>query len=98
MYPDVFGNQYKEAEIAKHVSDLSGKWWHALVSRIILSSNPRLDIEAASRGERLAKQNHELTLETLKASENIKMSDDGLDVVLKKLGAKSLLDAIEKKS
>lgn len=99
VYPEQFKSPHKEKIIANYVKDLDAKWWRALVNRMILSSNPRLDIDEAARGERLAKEKLRATRELLSAqdrlSENISAS--GLSDTLKSLGVKSLLEAIEKK-
>lgn len=97
IYPDQFKSKFKEQAVANYVKDLDAKWWKSTVTRMILSSNPRLDIEDAARGERLAKQKLRATQETLDAinmvSRNI--STAGLQNALKSLGVNSLLEAIE---
>lgn len=93
VYAD-FRNTFKEIAVAKAVKDMDPKWWRALVNRIILSSNPRLDIDDAARGERLAKKRAEDTKVLLEAS--VVASENGLSDVLKRMGAGSLLDAVRK--
>jgi len=96
-YPMVFGNQHKEKAIFEYIKDLDAKWWKALSRRILLSSNPRIDIEDAARGERIARKRIEETRILLDVTEKFKdITENGLDDALKKIGANSLLEAIEK--
>lgn len=93
VYAD-FRNTFKEMAVAKAVKDMDAKWWRALVNRIILSSNPRLDIDDAARGERLAKKRAEDTKILLEASSVA--SENGLSDVLNRMGAGSLMEAVQK--
>lgn len=99
IYPDQFKSKFKEQAIANYVKDLDAKWWKAIVTRMILSSNPRLDIDDAARGERLARHKLNSTRELLDAQKELSknISTAGLQDTLKKLGVKSLLEAIEAK-
>jgi hypothetical protein len=99
VYPEHFKSKHKEQAIAAYVRDLDAKWFKAMVTRMILSSNPRLDIEDAARGERLAKQKLRATQETLAAINSVSrnISTAGLQDALKSLGVKSLIEAIETK-
>lgn len=98
VYPQNFSSKFKEQAIANYIKDLDSAWWKALVNRIILSSNPRLDIEDAARGERLARKRYQETkglLATYDALED-KITENGLKNVLEKMGVNSLEDAILK--
>lgn len=99
IYPNHFKNPIKEEMIAKFVMDLDAKWWAAVVKRIVLSSNPNLNIEDVARGERLAKQSQRLTADMIKASEVLgpDITDAGYQSALKQFNANSLLDAVFKK-
>lgn len=99
VYPNIFGNQHKEKAVWAYIKDLDFKWWKNLAERMIVSSNPRFDIEDAARGERLAKEKLRATRELIDAQERLSenISASGLDNVLKSMGAKSLLEAIENK-
>ena len=96
VYPQVFGNDVKRTAVASYIKDLDARWWCALVNRMILSSNPRLDIEDAARGERLARKRVSDTEAMFKLSDKLqeKITDQGLDKALNVIGAQSLLDAI----
>lgn len=96
VYPQNFSSKYKEQAIANYIKDMEASWWKALVNRIILSSNPRIDIEDAARGERNAKRRHQETkglLATFGELED-RISENGLKNVLEKMGASSLEDAV----
>jgi hypothetical protein len=97
VYPEHFKSKHKEQAIANYVKDLDAKWWRAFVNQMILSSNPRLNIDEAARGERLARQKYRSTMELIQAQDAMseKISESGLQDILKSIGAKSLLEAIE---
>jgi len=99
VYPNIFANQHKEKAVWAYIKDLDFKWWKNLAERMIVSSNPRFDIEDAARGERLARQKYLATKELMQAQERLSenISASGLSDTLKSLGVKSLLEAIEKK-
>ena len=99
-FPREFGSIFKELEIYKLVKDLDLPFFKALVRRIVLSSNPKIDIDAAVRGERLARNQSKRTQELLEASDNFdrQASERGYSETLKKLGANNLLEAIAKNS
>ncbi|MEK6772358.1 MAG: hypothetical protein AABY64_00335 [Bdellovibrionota bacterium] len=98
VFPQNFNSKFKEEAIANYIKDMDVRWWKALVNRMILSSNPRLDIDDAARGERIAKKRAEDTRAMLQLNDqlNEKISEDGLNNVLKNLGAKSLEEAVIK--
>lgn len=96
VYPQNFNSDHKQLAIWSYVKDLEIRWWKALVNRMILSSNPRIDIEDAGRGERIAKQRERDTKAMFQLQDQLqdKISENGLEEVLEKLGKKSLVDAI----
>ena len=98
VYPRDFESTFIEIAIGKYIMDLEPRWWATLVNRIILSRNPRLDIEDVARGERLARQKVRDTNALIAMSEKMHkgISEAGLDNALKSFGANSLLDAIKK--
>lgn len=100
IYPTHFDNPIKKRTIYSYIVDLDAKWWFALVNRIILSSNPRVDIQDAAGGERRARKALELTNDMFAAQDNLskEITDRGLKDALAKFGANSLLDAIFKQS
>lgn len=97
-YPDVYGKKFRKDIIAGLVKDLTYKWFSALIKRIALNPHARIDIEEAARAERHAHQAILRSKETIQAMNNLgeQISDGGLDDVMKKLNANSLMDAIEK--
>lgn len=98
IYPQNFSSKFKEQAIFNYIKDLDVKWWKALVNRMILSSNPRLDIDDAARGERNARRRAQDTNAMLRLNDELsdKISATGLEDALKQVGANSLLDAISK--
>lgn len=99
IYPLYFDNIIKKRVVYSYIVDLDKRWWAALVNRIILSSNPRLDIQDAAGGERRARKSVELTYDLLAAQDKLsdQISDRGLERALAQFGANSLLDAVFKK-
>ena len=98
VYPHIFKNEHKEKAVWTYIKDLEGKWWKNIAERMMVSSNPRFDIEDAARGERLARAKHLSTKEIIQAQDAFyrNISTAGLDNALKALGVNSLLEAIEK--
>jgi predicted aconitase len=99
---EVYPQQFPEARnkfIYGEVKDCEAKWWADTVKRIILMGNPRLDISESARTHRLAKNAEENTRAMIEAGDAFdhEASKRGLSDVLKKLGAKSLLEAISKR-
>lgn len=99
VYPYDFGNEFKERAVFNYIKDLEKKWWAALVNRIILSSNPKLNIEEAAQGERRARKSLELTSGVLAMQDKLaeQISENGLSEALKAFGANSLLDVLRQK-
>jgi len=85
--------------IFTEVSDLSARWWADTVKRIILSGNPRIDIGESARANRAAKNSEMRAMAAVRIAngEGELRTDDGLQKVLKSMGANSLLDAISMK-
>ena len=96
VYPHIFGNPFKEQAVAGCVKDMEFHWWNSIVMRIILSSNPKIDIADLARAERLSKDKIKHTMDLIQASENIKtqISQNGLENALKDLNAKNLSEAV----
>lgn len=96
VYPFEFGNEIKEKAIFSYIKDLDKRWWSALVYRIILSSNPKIDISDAARGERNARKQAELTQNIISAQEMLSgnISNEGLEKALAEVGARSLTDIL----
>lgn len=83
--------------IAKTVMDLDHKWWKALVQRMIVAYEPRLNIQDAASGERRAKKQIELTENLSRTTEALtaQIHTETLGQNLEKIGAGSLWEAIE---
>lgn len=97
-FPAQFQSVTRKDLIAKHVISLEVGFWRALVDRMILSNNPRLDIEEAARSERLSRFNQRLAKDAIGAYEVVsqKMTEDGFRDALNKFGATSVWEAIER--
>lgn len=98
VYPSQFGNEIKEAAVYTFIKDLDRRFWVSLANRIILSSNPFLDIQEAAAGERRARKSAELTSDILKAQDVMaeKITESGLSDALKQIGLTSLQDIFTK--
>lgn len=96
IFPNEYSSKHKAQLIFEHVKELDLNWFIRKVDSIIMGSNRFFDWEEAARGERLALQRLKQTKEVLDAHEAMikNSSESGLTNVLRKLGKKSLLDAI----
>lgn len=99
VYPREFGNKFKEIAVAKAVMTLRAGWWRALVHRIILSSNTRLDIDEAARAEIAATKRYEEQQKSQAIRDELyrkSTTDEGLKNTLEKLEAKTAWEAVQK--
>lgn len=82
--------------IFRHIHDLDLSWWRQTVDRIIITNNPRLDIEEAVRAYRNARGSMKRANNVVAFHESIReqISDEGLSRALKLFGSNNLLDAI----
>ena len=96
-FPQAYASIHRRDLISRIVGPLPAKWWAGVVDHIILTNNPRFDIDAAARSERNAIRGMQATKEVSQAVENFgrNMTDAGLENTLKQFKAKSLWDAIE---
>lgn len=92
-FPYEFKNGFREKAISGYVQDLTASWWSSLVTRILVSGNAKLNIEDAALGERRRLSEGLKTQEQISAM-NLLQSNDGLNELLKKHGAKSAVDLI----
>lgn len=96
-FSQVFSSPTRKVLITRAVGALNARWWAGIVDTIILTNNPRFDIDAAARSERNALRGVNASKEVSQALENFEknISDAGLENTLKKFGANSLWQAIE---
>jgi len=97
-FPKEFGSSQRKALIAERVLMLPRHWFKKFIDRMIITANPRLDIEEAARGERLSRAEHELKSQTDTALKVVKekMSDEALKGILKNTNASNLWEAVKK--
>lgn len=97
QYPYEFGNQFKMPIVWNAVKDLKIEWWRALVYRIILSANPKFNIDEAARGERLAVQKIQHTEDMLALEQKAHSKiGDALTPLLKENKSSSLWELVKK--
>jgi len=98
-FPSHYSSQQRTKLIFERVKDLDLGWFRKLVDRIILTNDPRFNFDEASRGERLARKQINLTTDLIRASEAIseQITDQGFANALAEFGTNSLLDAVFKK-
>lgn len=96
-YPNTYGSSIRKELIAKLVRDMPLKWFSAVVTRIILNPQARIDIEELVRSEKNAASANLRAKEAIGAIESLenKMSDEGFEKVLKMFKANSLAEAVK---
>lgn len=93
---EAFRSPIRKQMVAQRVMDLSERFWRALVERMIVSGNPRMDIEEACRGERMARFNADRVKQEISAIEAVseRMTAEGFEKTLKSFGATNLAEAV----
>lgn len=96
-FPDKFmaDNPTKLSGLFEQVMDLDEKWLVSFVDRCIRVNDPNLDMVKAAIGERKAINSKNRTDEIIKKQDSLEVSDDALEKVLIKMGASSLVEAID---
>lgn len=98
VHPHRFESAEKLSTVWRFVKDMDIQWFTSLTDRIVMSSKGDLDIGEAVTFERRNRKSKEFADDVCKAVDTVRklMTDDGLDRVLGKYKAGSLIDAIEK--
>ena len=80
------------------IQDLPVSWLRQIVERILLENNPRFNFLEAVKSEKNAKLSVDRSSEVFAEISRRVESERGLENALKAFGAKSLLEAIQKKT
>ena len=97
VYSDQFSSDVRRDLIWKYISDLSEKWWSETVDVMIITNNPRLNVQEAAKVERSWSKAYDRTNETIEAYKALmeQATEKGYQDALKSFGAKSLWDAVK---
>lgn len=82
-----------------HLKSIDQSWFKNEVDQMIATMNPKYNLIGAIKQERINKNATQQTYNEIYSYEKVKkesMTNDGLKLALEKIGAKNLLEAIEK--
>jgi hypothetical protein len=97
-----FGTQTFSADRVKliweRIESLETYWFKRIVDQMILSNNPKFDLDEAIRNKRHSEASKQLARDTIAAADNLtkQTSDKSFSDFLKNIGANSAWDAVQK--
>ena len=95
-FPTQFASEEKQNLVARTVGAMDERWWRALVDRIILAGDPRLDIAEAVRMAKAAEYDYQRAKRHIQEVDEglTKITQEGFEQAMAMFGAKTPSEAL----